>query len=87
MMDKVQQAELERIRTWACCFEPERRFMAEVKNAQLETENETLKEIQRYAIELCHALPSGAYPDDDTGDKCELLSETIRSLSVLLEEK
>ena len=28
-----QLVELERIRGWACCMEPERRFTAEIKNA------------------------------------------------------
>lgn len=42
-----QLVELERIREWACCFEPERRFMAEVKIAQLEAENERLQKPNR----------------------------------------
>ena len=34
-LSEGQLAELERIRGWACCLEPERRFMAEVENAAL----------------------------------------------------
>ena len=33
-----QLAELEKIRGWACCLEPERRFMAEIKFAALKRE-------------------------------------------------
>ncbi len=32
-----QLAELERIRSWACCLEPERRFLAEIRSASLRT--------------------------------------------------
>ena len=51
-MSDEQEAELERIRSWACCLEPERRFMAEVKVAQLEAENEALREcaLEAYRI-------------------------------------
>ena len=39
-----QLAELERIRGWACCMEPERRFMAEIENAALKRENEVFRQ-------------------------------------------
>jgi len=42
-MNEQQLAELERIRSWACCFEPERRFMAEIRVAQLEDEHTSLE--------------------------------------------
>lgn len=41
-MSDDQLAELERIREWACCMEPERRFMAEI---DLNKEREKTKEI------------------------------------------
>jgi len=57
-LNENQLAELERIRGWACCFEPERRFMAEIKVAQLK---ESLKEQlskRGYAFRgMCDAVP------------------------------
>ena len=67
-MSDDQLAELERIRGWACCMEPERRFVAEVENAVLksaivgllrlceETRNERgLPYIYPYASEIVEA--------------------------------
>lgn len=34
-LSEAQLAELARIRSWACCLEPERRFLAEIEIVQL----------------------------------------------------
>ena len=56
-LNKLQALELERIRGWACCLEPERRFMAEVKVAKLEAELEQrrtqIAHLQPVYLEVC----------------------------------
>jgi len=42
-LTRDQEAELEKMRRWACCFEPERRFLADVECAALKQENERLR--------------------------------------------
>ena len=59
-------------------------YVSEV--AQIEEDNEALKEIEAYSLELCAALPSGAYPDDSAGELCELLAETITALARIRKE-
>ena len=36
LLNSKQRLELKTIQSWACCFEPERRFWAEIRVVQLE---------------------------------------------------
>ena len=47
-LNDAQLVELERIREWACCLEPERRFMAEAETATLKRELRLLRTSFRY---------------------------------------
>ena len=68
MLSEEQSAELERIRGWACCQEPELRFMAEIKATKLERVARIAKMLQddphwahSYELEAALAdLPEGA---------------------------
>ena len=73
-LSEAQLAELERIRSWACCMEPERRFMAEVENA-------ALKRLRAYVKERWKESPE---PERDDGytilkntDLVALLADTL----------
>ena len=69
-MDESQLTELERIRGWACCLEPERRYLAEIKADNLKVENEVLKTFighvrkNDYWEEWCKVLDALSQVDD-----------------------
>ena len=74
----AQLAELERIREWACCLEPERRFMAEVKVAALKREMDEWRAYHRDATELAEAVSMSGNMRISPSDRAKMNTMTAR---------